>query len=341
MQKRTLIIGGGVAGLCLAHHFTRRNEAFCLVDDGKNASSVVAAGIVHPMSFRRTLLSWNATPFYKEAQAFYKEIEIILKKKFYHPLKVRRIFSSKEESLTWQQRRNDQSFEPFLHEFSPEDDSFGPYGSGCVKGFWIDSKVFISESLKDLHARKLLLSDTVTADNFNPKSLEYKGTKYDAVVLALGYKHKEFPWFSKAPVNATKGQLLTVKWDNPEQHTSLHRKAFALPISENTFKIGSTYEWNNTTLDPTEKGRELILKNVTSITSDALEVLSHTVGIRPTTNDRRPLVAQHLRYRQLFIFNGLGTKGYMLAPSLAQHLSEAIIENKPLSEELNPSRFYS
>ena len=81
MQKRTLIIGGGVAGICLAHQLTQRNEAFNLVDDGKNVSSVVAAGIVHAMSFRRTLLSWNAMPFYKESEAFYQAVENTLNTK--------------------------------------------------------------------------------------------------------------------------------------------------------------------------------------------------------------------------------------------------------------------
>jgi glycine/D-amino acid oxidase-like deaminating enzyme len=68
MQKKILIIGGGVAGVCLAHRLMKLNQHITLVDDGKNVSSVVAAGIVHPMSFRRTLLSWNANPFYFEAK---------------------------------------------------------------------------------------------------------------------------------------------------------------------------------------------------------------------------------------------------------------------------------
>ncbi len=185
------------------------------------------------------------------------------------------------------------------------------------------------------------MSDTVTADNFNPNTLEYKGITYDAVVLALGYKSKETPWFLNVPVNPTKGQLLTVNWNNPIENTSLHRKAFALPIGGNAFKIGSTYEWNDTSPEPTEEGRERILNNATSITTDPLEVIDHTAGIRPTTPDRRPVLARHQTYKQLFIFNGLGSKGYMLAPSLAKQLSEAIIDNKPLAEELNPSRFNS
>jgi glycine/D-amino acid oxidase-like deaminating enzyme len=341
MQKRTLIIGGGVAGICLAHQLTQRNEAFNLVDDGKNVSSVVAAGIVHAMSFRRTLLSWNAMPFYKESEAFYKAVERTLNTKFFNPLIVRRLFSSPEETLIWKQRMTDSAFQPFLREYSEEDERFGPYGSGCVDGFWIDSKAFISESLHDLSARKLLLTDTITVDNFNPNTLEYKGIQYDAVVLALGYKSKETPWFLSVPVNPTKGQLLTVKWENPIQNTSLHRKAFALPIGGNAFKLGSTYEWNDISTEPTEEGKERILNNATSITADPLEVIDHTAGIRPTTPDRRPVLARHMTHKQLFIFNGLGSKGYMLAPSLAKQLSEAIIDNKPLSEELNPSRFNS
>lgn len=341
MHKKILIIGGGVAGVCLAHQLKKQNQHIMLVDDGMNVSSVVAAGIVHPMSFRRTLLSWNANPFYFEARSFYLEMEAILSAAFYHPIMVRRLFASKEESVCWNRRIEQTEFKPFMHPITPEDIAFEPFGSGRVDGFWIDAQVFITESHKYLEAHHSLTIDTLSPDNFNPETLEFQGVKYDKVVMALGYKNNQIPWFAQVPVNPTKGQLLTVKWDNPLQNTSLHRKAFALPVGDKLFRIGSTYEWNNTSLEPTPEGRALILANTRSITNDALEVIAHQAGIRPTSPDRRPMVGKHPVYDKLYIFNGLGAKGYMLAPSLSTMLCNTLIHQTALLPDLHPYRFKS
>jgi glycine/D-amino acid oxidase-like deaminating enzyme len=83
----------------------------------------------------------------------------------------------------------------------------------------------------------------------------------------------------------------------------------------------------------------LILANTRSITTDPLEVIDHEAGIRPTSPDRRPMVGKHPVYDQLYIFNGLGAKGYMLAPSLAEMLCNALIHNTALLADLHPDRF--
>ncbi len=135
MQKKFLIVGGGVAGVCLAHQLIKQNQQLTLVDDGNNVSSVVAAGIVHPMSFRRTLLSWSADPFYFESKAFYMEMESVLNAHFFHPIMVRRLFATQEEATCWNQRLEQPEFRSFMHQITPEDLEFTPHGSGRVDGF--------------------------------------------------------------------------------------------------------------------------------------------------------------------------------------------------------------
>ncbi|MFM7595441.1 MAG: NAD(P)/FAD-dependent oxidoreductase [Flavobacteriales bacterium] len=339
MHKKFLIVGGGVAGVCLAHQLIKQNHQITLVDAGNNICSVVAAGIVHPMSFRRTLLSWRANPFYFESKAFYMELESVLNARFFHPIMVRRLFATTEEEVCWKERLEDPEFKPFMHQIAAEDIAFKPHGSGRVDGFWIDAPVFISESHRFFSEHQRLINDTITADNFNPETLEFNGDRYDAVVFATGYKNKQTPWFSDVPINSTKGQLLTVKWNNPIQNTSLHRKAFALPIGNNEFRVGSTYEWHNDVPEATPEGRALILANAKSITADSLDVIAHSAGIRPTTPDRRPMVGKHTSYERVFMFNGLGAKGYMLAPPLAAALSSAIINDIDVTPDLHPYRF--
>jgi glycine/D-amino acid oxidase-like deaminating enzyme len=50
-------------------------------------------------------------------------------------------------------------------------------------------------------------------------------------------------------------------------------------------------------------------------------------------------MGQHPHFEGVFVFNGLGTKGYMMAPTLARELAELISAKKPLHPETNISRF--
>jgi glycine/D-amino acid oxidase-like deaminating enzyme len=50
-------------------------------------------------------------------------------------------------------------------------------------------------------------------------------------------------------------------------------------------------------------------------------------------------MGMHPNYAGVFVFNGLGTKGYMMAPTLARELAEHITANKRLNPEINISRF--
>jgi glycine oxidase len=61
--------------------------------------------------------------------------------------------------------------------------------------------------------------------------------------------------------------------------------------------------------------------------------------VRPTVKDRRPLLGIHPEYNQLAVFNGLGTKGVMLAPYFANKLVNLILKNEPLPNEVNINRF--
>ncbi len=68
------------------------------------------------------------------------------------------------------------------------------------------------------------------------------------------------------------------------------------------------------------------------------EIVNHQAGIRPTVNDRRPLMGLHPQHPTLAVFNGLGTKGVMLAPYFAYQLYSFLELNKPLDVEVDIKR---
>jgi len=244
-------------------------------------------------------------------------------------------FSSKEEVTTWKQRLFNPEFTPFLLPLVEEDATFGPYGSGRVNGFCVDGEALLNQ----LKSTQNLIQKEFIPANIDPEQGVYDGTKYDKIIFCCGYRNHENPFFKHLPVQATKGQLLLVEWKNSDENTSYHRKCFALPKGDSRFKLGATFEWGELSLEPTLEAKEKLLSDFTSISSDTLVVKDQVVGIRPTSPDRKPIIGLHSEYPKLGIFNGLGTKGYLTAPYLANHFVDHLLTNAPLDPTLSLSRF--
>ena len=68
-------------------------------------------------------------------------------------------------------------------------------------------------------------------------------------------------------------------------------------------------------------------------------VTDHTAGIRPTVNDRRPLVGVHQEHKQLVVLNGLGTRGVMIGPTVAKNLFNHLEKGAELDPEIDIKRF--
>ena len=83
-----------------------------------------------------------------------------------------------------------------------------------------------------------------------------------------------------------------------------------------------------------------ICENFENICTLPYKVIGQKAGIRPTVNDRRPLLGEHPHKKNMFVFNGLGTKGVMLAPFLSQHFVEHLLGKTTLLSEVDIKRHY-
>ena len=343
-KKNILIIGSGLAGSCLAHRLLELGHYITVLDKGENHATSVAAGMVNPMVFRRMNMSWRLDEFLPEAKEFYVSLEKKLDSKLFHPITIRRLFSSEQEQNSWIEKQSLPEFENYLTPISEEDEKFdgaiNQFGSGRVKNaFWIDSEKFYCSNLAFFEKRGMLVKEAFSINDFEAKEGVYKGTKFDHVVFCCGYQNKDLPFFAELPIQQTKGQTLTISSSQIPENESLNRKCFVLPIGNQQFRVGATYEWNNDTLTTTEEGKELLLFNLKVLGDFQAKILSQKAGVRPTVLDRRPILGQHPEFSKLFIFNGLGTKGYMMAPTLSREFANYLIDGITISKEISSERF--
>jgi glycine/D-amino acid oxidase-like deaminating enzyme len=344
MAAKALIIGAGLAGTTVAHQLLDYGIAVEIVDQGTNNSSAIAAGMVNPMVFRRMNKSWRLDEFLPEASAFYKAISSRLATDFYHPLVIRRFFSSEQECQLWEEKAADPSFSAYLEPITSADiqnnTAKNTYGSGRVKNaFWVDAALWVEAHRAYFEKLGILKLAAFDQQKWQAKHRTYDGIIYDAVIFCLGYQQKQEATFAYLPLQQTKGQTLLVSSKDLPETESLNRKCFVLPYGNQEFRIGATYEWNNPTLEITAEAKVVLLENLAALGTYDVTILNQSAGVRPTVLDRRPLMGEHPEFKGVYILNGLGTKGYMMAPTLARELVEHIIDKKPLHPETAISRF--
>ncbi len=341
---RILIVGAGLAGCSLAHHLRKRNVQVTLLHNGTNASSIIAAGIINPIVFRRTTLSWRVAELLPFAYSFYQELEELFGESFFHQVPIRRLFAHEQERTMWEEKQELPEFQSYLKSLSSEDlnfdSSLNTFGTGVVlNASVVQTRPFLEANWQFLEKEGVLQHHSFNYDQLHPETAAYRNETFDFIVFAEGKDGKHNPWFSYLPLSQTKGEVLTLKFKQLSTAESLNRKCFLMPFPNGTFKAGSTYVWETDNTIPTEEGKAQILQNLLSVTSEIPEVIEHEAGVRPTVTDRRPLLGKHPNFPKLVIANGLGTKGFMIAPLVMKELADHLLDGKDLHQESNIERF--
>lgn len=344
MEKKYLIIGAGLSGVCMAIHLIKAGNCVTLIDSGENFSSIVAAGQINPLVFRRMTKSWRVDEFLPYAEKFYNELEIETDYSIYFPIQIRRMFSSAHEKTMWLEKQEREDFSQYMEKITKDDDNFdlaqNDFGSGRIKkSSYVHASNFLESAKKWVKKNGNIATEKVKYDKIDPTHASYNGTSYDYILFCEGSENSTNPWFKNFKVEHTKGEVLTLESSEISQNESLNRKCFLLPIGENKFRLGATYVWNTPERTITDEAKNDLLEKLKLLTKKSYEVIDQQVGIRPTTADRRPIIGKHPYYKKLLIFNGLGTKGYLMAPLLAKEFTEYLQKKGDLNTEVKIERF--
>ena len=343
-KKEYLIVGAGLSGICMAIHLIKNNHSVTLIDSGENFSTAVAAGQINPLVFRRMTKSWRVDDYLPYAEKFYTDLEIDTELPIYFPIQIRRMFSSAHEKVMWIEKQNREGFSDYLETITSEDDNYelaqNDFGSGRIKkSSYVNAVNFVEGGKNWIKKRATILTEKLDYSLIEPSSSSYKGKKYDFILFCEGSHNSDNPWFNQFVVEHTKGEVLTLKSDEISEHESLNRKCFLLPIGNKLFRLGATYVWNTPDRSLTQEAKDDLLDKAKLLTKKSFEVVDHQVGIRPTTPDRRPIIGKHPIFKNLLLFNGLGTKGYLMAPLLAKEFVDYLDFDKELNKEVRIERF--
>ena len=340
-----IIVGSGLAGISFAEVALLNNKTVLVFNDESHNSSKIAGGLYNPVILKRFSEVWQAQEQLKLMATFYSNLAAKVEAKFDFKVPILRKFFSIEEQNNWFSASDKPSLAPFLSTsliFKTFEGIESPFGYGEVlQTGYVDTALLLSQYHNYLLSHQLLRSETFdyNALNIGDENVSYNGIEARHIVFAEGFGMHANPFFNDLPLDGTKGELFVIKAPLLKLDVIVNTSVFILPLGNDLFKVGATYNWKDKTDLPTEEGKQELIDRIKEIISCDFEIIEHYAGVRPTVRDRRPLVGTHSEYKRVHILNGLGTRGVMLGPAMAKALFDNIENEALLDKEIDIKRF--
>lgn len=332
MKNKIAIIGHGLAGAMLSQTFIRNGQDVDVYESNLPfGASTVAAGLVNPLigpklnlplDIKKCLSSIRRVKKYyqrKENLVFYKELSLL--RIFKNKNQAKRWNSQSNEFLAFVEKQHPQSLVDFRGEFI-----HAPYNLGVTKCFQLQVRLFLDYSKYILKERGCWIKET----------FDYSCEDYSKVIFAEGYRVNSNPWFNDIPFSPVRGETLEVSNRLPY---ACSNGTWAVPTPESGFIAGSTWDHQQLEIGPTQVGAKTIITGLNFLKYESLDITKQNSGIRSGTIDRNPIMGQHPEKRNIYLFNGFGSRGATTIPFYAERMFEFINNQSPLPDYVNIERF--
>ena len=340
-----IVVGCGLAGIAFCEQLIQHNKSFVVFNNQTQNASVVAAGLYNPVILKRFSQVWHAQEQIDILKPYYTQLEQKLGVQLDHKIPIYRKFFSVEEQNHWFVATDNYTISEFLspslvqNTFNSVNAAFG-FGEVFQTGY-VDTQLLLlayKSYLKNcnwLHEIDFIHADLVICKSH----FEYAGFQSKNIVFCEGFGNRLNPFFDYLPIDGTKGEILTIFAPHLKINKIINSSVYLVPIGADCYKVGATYNWDDKTNVPTDAGKNELLNNLSGLITSNFTIINHDAGVRPTVKDRRPLVGKHPNINNMYILNGLGTRGVMLAPEMALLLYEFIEHQIQLDSHINCNRF--
>ncbi len=329
-KKKILIIGQGIAGSMLAHVLQEMDADITVMDGAlPGASSMAAAGIINPVTGKRFVKSWRFDEFFPLAKAMYEQIEKKLNiKDLWLEKPIIRLLSGAEEANDWAARCGLPDYTDWV-DFAADAGDW----QELIRPGYSFGRILLSARV-DFPKLILAMRRQLTAEGrFQEHLMDYQEVlglqqQYDALVFCEGFRATRNPFFPDIPFRLSKGEALLLRFvetPNVETNSLLKRTITLVPLTEGLYWAGGTYQWHYPDLLPSPEEKAYLEHHLKEMLRVPYEIVAHVAAVRPTMIDRRPIIQQSQEHPKLFIFNGLGTKGALLAPYFALEMAKRLL----------------
>ncbi|MCU0429504.1 MAG: FAD-binding oxidoreductase [Cytophagaceae bacterium] len=343
-----IIIGGGLAGTCLALQLDKAGKRVMLVHDDGPCASLAAAGLFNPITGKKMVKTWMADRIFPYLIEFYQYYEKKWNTRFLHFLPIYKPFDSFEEQNEFMGQMAQEAYRGFLDD-STDHERYKPFVYNDRLGFqtlhsgFLQVADFLKYARIYLDSKEARIQEHILDEDLvlEEDKVLCKGIEAKALISCQGMGAKGLALLNKLPLNASKGEVLRVAVPNFANDVIFNKNVFMVPAGQGEYKVGSTYNWKFENADPSDKGKQELSQRLQQMIRLPFEITDHWAGIRPASTDRRPILGKHPRHSAVYIFNGLGAKGVSLAPYFSEQMKELLLNGKVLDDSVNITRLKS
>lgn len=339
-----VIVGQGIAGTTLAWLLKWRGLRGLIIDrEGDQSASRVAAGLMTPVTGKRLVPAWRLDECWSTAERFYRRVETETNSHFLTQPGQARLFDSPESRNDFHER--DWSRHPAeirQPDHLVDTDVFqAPFGGfELPTAGRLDVATYIEASRGCFADDQSLCRAELDPDGGIEITARFVripelNVRTERVIFCQGAAGHLNSWFDDVEFKSARGEILTLRIEGLHETRIINQGVWLVPCGNGIFKAGSTYDFENLQEGTTSAGRQEILDRLGQFLKLPVEVINHESGVRPIVTERRPVIGVHREHSQLAIFNGLGSKGSLLAPWVATQLVENLINGSPISPELD------
>lgn len=344
-----IIVGQGIAGSLLAYKLLKADKKIIIInDESLPTSSKVAGGIFNPITGKNLDKTWLADKIFPYLRNFYISLEKEFSSSFYHETNLYRPFANDQQQKHFMRLTDEYDLGNYIKIVSDKNTAYSAItnqlgGLLTTSAGWVNVPKMIND-FRDF----FISQEAYRAEKFAYESLDisenkvvYKDIEAKRIIFCEGYYASQNPFFNWIPFNPAKGETLLAEVDGYDISEIINQGFWIIPLGGTQCRFGSTYIWDKIDWETTEKGMELISSRIHKFLLSSFKITGQEAGIRPTTKDRRPFIGNHPRHSNVYVFNGLGTKGVSLSPYFAEEMLCYLEKNKVLISESNIERFYS
>lgn len=344
-KTKYLIVGQGIAGTLLSYRLMQASEDFLVLDKNEShTASHIAGALINPVTGKRIVKSWLINDLIPEAKKIYGQLEELLQIPIIKEANIHRYFINPEDVQFYEERKDMEELIPFLKPLPEDEDTpfLNELGGISISNAWkVDSK-----NLIEAYRTYLKKSGKIhfTDFDYNKLKITSSGVQYESfeaehIVFCEGAAAIHNPYFNYVPFNLNKGERMLLSMPDLPKDIVYKKGLFIYHLENGQYYFGSANSWDFEDDSPTQQTHDIFMKKIEKMTDLPFEILDHKGGIKPSIRDRRPVLGVHPEYSNVYIFNGMGTKGFSLAPYFSKMMFEFLLEEGELIKEANSSRF--
>ncbi len=345
-QTQMLIVGQGLAGTLLSHELNQLGVEHLVISNKHYGASHIAAGMYNPLVFKRLTKSWMVDELLPVMLQTYSELETLLQISLLQHLPIAKIIPQEQKDW-WLERISSQELHNYFDQFISSSEIPGLVENLTLARVKNSGYIHL---LSLLQHYQLYLEDRkqLIVDDFNYNALElkndamvYKDLKAQKIVFCEGEAAQNNPWMPEGIFYPAKGDVLEVYIETLDTKNIINKDIFILPKGNHRFVLGSTYLHQFSDARPDPKNAQMILHKAQKLVNSPILLLKHQAGVRPTIKDRRPILGYSQQNQRIAFFNGLGTKGVMIAPYFSKEMATLLTNyNYQIKGEVSINRFF-